>query len=129
MPSCPLSVGPRPRDMKTLVKIVRVVFKTVGIALVVLGQLVLVMLVTQTGQNVTKTSFRQQQREAAETAVLSNQSPENMAAWQQEVRLAGNHVARQEFARACVVLVVLLGFEAIAIRSWRQHHAKNKPIA
>jgi hypothetical protein len=99
------------------------------ITLAVVVQFVLVLQFTLHEVNLAKIPYRRAERAAAARALAQDQSPENKAALQEESRLAGNYVARQQFTRAGVIFAVLLSIEGIVIYVGRKHESKYKAVA
>lgn len=99
------------------------------IALVIIVQLYLVIQFTARPVNLAKIPFRHSERAAAHNAFSQDPSPENKEALQQELRLASNHIAKQQFIVTGIVFAALLSFEGFLMYSGRKHESKFKTVA
>ncbi len=75
--------------------------------------------------NPLRTSFRREQRRAALEMYSQDPSPENRAAWQEELRLARHHVSRGQFPAAGILLGVFAGADILVILVRKQHHVRS----
>jgi hypothetical protein len=94
------------------------------IALVIIVQLFLVAQFTLRPVNLAKIPYRRAERAAALTTWIQDKTPENKAAFDQELRLASRHTAIQQFTFTGVVFVAILSFEALVIYLGRKHDDK-----
>jgi hypothetical protein len=99
------------------------------IVLVLLVQFFLVVQFTFRAGDLARIPYRRTERAAAFKVFADNPSPENKAAFQQELNLAGRYDERQQFTRAGLVMVALLGFEGGVIYLRRNNNAKYKAVA
>ena len=99
------------------------------IALAVVVQFFLVLQFTLHDVNLAKIPYRQAERAAAARALAQDQSPKNKAALQEESRLAGIYVARQQFMEAGVIFAVLLSIEGAVLYAGRKHDDEQKAVA
>lgn len=69
--------------------------------------------------NLSKVSFRQEQRTAAYKAYSERRSPESKAAFEEEVRLALRYVNHRQLTKAAVLSMTFLAFDAAVVFLWR----------
>ncbi len=65
--------------------------------------------------NAAKVSYRREERAAASKALQENPSPATRAAFQEELRRAGRHVASRQFATAGVLFAILVALDVAAV--------------
>lgn len=99
------------------------------IILVIVVQMFLVLLFTAKPVNLAKIPYRRAERAAALEVLANNPSPENKAAFQEELHLAGRYSDRQQFTKAGLVFAALLSVEVIVIYFGRHHNYKYKAVA
>ena len=90
------------------------------IGLLLSFELLLVVAMSFRPGNLAKISYRREQRSAAFEALRNNPSPENKAAVQEELRLAGKNVMRQQSKTAGALLALFLVADGVAFYLWKQ---------
>ena len=99
------------------------------VAVVIIVQLFVVVQFTLRPVNLAKIPYRRAERGAAMMAWARDKTPENKAAFDHELQLAGRHDTIEQFTFTGVVFVALLSFEAIIIYLGRKHDDKYKAVA
>jgi len=107
----------------------RILRRIVLIFLAIVVQLCLIVLFTCPPVNLAKISYRQAERAAVVETLVHSRTPENEAAYKQELHLASEHVHSQQFIRTGLVLVGILSFEGLLIYLGRKHDYNNKAVA
>lgn len=106
----------------------RILRRIALIALVIALQLFVVAQFTLRPVNLAKIPYRRAERAAALETFAQNRTPENEAAFKQELHLASRHTAIQQFTLTGVVLVGILSFESLLIYLGRKHDYKYKAV-
>jgi hypothetical protein len=105
----------------------RVLGRIAFVALIIVVQLFLVMQFTCPPMNLAKMPYRRAERAAAAQALARNRSPENEAAFKQELRLESRDLSMQQFTLTGVVLVAILSFE-VWLYLGRKQNDKSKAV-
>lgn len=88
----------------------------IGLAVLVLAvEFVLSVVLTVRDFNAAKLPYRRQERAAALEAYAHDRTPEKLAAYQKELRLAGDEFGKRQFAKGCIVFSFFLILDAIYI--------------
>ncbi len=85
------------------------------IALVLAVEIVLSAIFSFRAVNLAEYPYRRDERGAAFKAVADDRSPENEAAYQEELRLVSSHVTRVQLGRAGVIFLAFLVVDGIII--------------
>ena len=107
----------------------RILRRIVLIFLAVILQLCLVVLFTCPPVNLAKISYRQAERAAVLETLAHSRTPENEAAYMQELHLASQHIHKQQFILTGEVLAGILSIEGLLIYLGRKHDYKYKAVA
>jgi hypothetical protein len=94
-------------------------FDIAVIGLVLLVQLAIVMPGASSGNILGGISYRRHERSAAMDAMMTNRTPETVAAFQQETRLAMDYYERRRLARSGVIFAILLVLDGVGIYLFR----------
>jgi hypothetical protein len=107
--------------------------KTAGkifvVALILLGQLLVVYSFVIRPVNLAKVPYRAAERYAAEMAWITNRSAENKAAFDRESNLAATYALKQQLPAVGLVYVGILCMELVIYHSLRQDARNVKPMA
>jgi hypothetical protein len=85
------------------------------IVLVLLAELVLSAVFSFRAVNLAKYSYRHAERYAAIEKLRNDNSPENEAAYRQELRMAGQHVSHRQLEQTGIVFLLFLGLDAATL--------------
>ena len=91
------------------------------ICLVLLVQLAIVMPHASSGNILGGISYRGQERSAAMDAMMTNRTPETVAAFREETRIAMRYYEHRKLARSGVILAIFLVLDGVGIYLLRRY--------
>jgi uncharacterized membrane protein YozB (DUF420 family) len=100
-------------------------FDIAVIGVVLLVQLAIVIPSASSGYILGGISYRRQERSAAMDAMMTNRTPETVAAFKEETRMAMRYYDHRQFARSGVIFAILLVLDGVGIYLFR-HYGKRK---
>jgi len=90
-------------------------FDVTVIGLVLVVQLALVFPRPSSGNVLASITYRKQERKAAMDAMVTNRTPETVAAFNQETRLAMRYYERRQFVRSGVIFAILVVLDGVGV--------------